>query len=272
MPISQAYGTPHAIWVPIYGDVYNGACVCRDKSAVADDYAMIQFPVASGHMAQTNIDTPFGAVIGNNLRRPLYSAAGKCEYISYVSPHDSTTEYVSTGGHLAAGAREAMVKCTLIDPTTILRTNLVVTAPGTPPTEETVATTDTNGLSGDTVATTDCTPLDGLCTYYVRKGKNAGQYRIMDTVSTTEHDFNIPMYADMEAGDTVLVVNLPLFGYGKCQLAATYCNCFDIADGCGTNSYTIDVIRLNLAEKGNEYCEFRWNIMNFGPYATQRAS
>lgn len=273
MPISQAYGVPHAIWIPVgSGTVYDGSCMCIDMSTIADTTSYIMMPVAAGHANITNYDVPFGAVIGNNLRRPTYNSTGLCDYITYANPHASTTEYVSTGGHLAAGAREPMVKVTLIDPTTILRTQLVLDAPGTPPTVVTgVSAASTTGVALTTGAC-DVITLDGYATIYFRTGGNAGQYRKLDSASTTVHEWNLPTYADTVVGDTAVVVNVNMFGLSRVQLAATYCNCFDIDDGCGTNDFLIDVIRLNLAEVGNEYVEFRWNITNFFHWADRTAS
>jgi len=272
MPISQAYGTPQAIWFPIgTATVYDGACICADITALADDECFIQLPIASGAYNVSNYDIPLAAVIGNNLRRPTYNSTGLCNYITGVNPHDSTTEYVSTGGHLAAGAREAMVKATLIDPTTILRTQLVVDAPGTPPTVVTGLSAASSTGVALTTGACDVITIDGYATIYFRSGLNKGQYRKLDSASLTVHTWNVPTYADTAVGDTAVVVNVNMFGLSRVQLAATYCNCIDIDDGCASNYYGIDVIRLNLAEAGNEYVEFRWNIMNFSPFASDRA-
>jgi len=237
-------------------------------STIADTTAFIQFPVAAGALNITNYDVPFGAVIGNNMRRPV-STAGQ-QYLAYVSPHDSTTEYVGQDGNFVKGAREPMVKATLIDATTIMKTELVVDAPGTPITEVTVTAGSTSGVLATTGAC-DVITVDGYATIYFRTGLCAGTYRKLDSASTTAHTWNLPTYADTVIGDKAVVVNVNMFGLSLVQLAATYCNCFDIDDGVATNSLGIDTIRLNL-EKGQEWVEFRWNISNFFHWTDRTAA
>lgn len=272
MPIYQAYGTPQGVWLPIGETVYDGACVCVDTTAVADDKMFIQLPQASGTYNSTNYDIPFAAVIGNNLRRPLFNSTGLCNYIGYTNPHDSTTEYVSTGGHLAAGAREPMVKGTLIDPSTILRAQLVNAAVGTPPTVVTGLSAASSTGVALTTGAADVATVDGYATIYFRSGLNKGQYRKLDsTASTTVHTWNLPTYADTAVGDTALVININLFGFSKIQLLATYLNCIDINEALTSHYYIVDTVKLNLAEAGNEFVEFRWNIINFSPLADARS-
>lgn len=268
MPIVQAYGVPHDLWVPTYGTVYTGACICIDMNTIADTTGYIQMAAAGGHANISNYDVPFAAVIGNNMRRPL-STAGQ-EYLAYVSPHDSVTEYVGQDGNFIKGAREPMVKATLIDPTTILRTELVLDAPGTPITEVTVTTGSTTGVLATTGAC-DVITVQGYATIYFRTGLCQGIYRKLDSASLTEHTWNLPTYADTVIGDKAAVVNVNMFGLSKVQIAATYGNCFDIDDGCATNDFLIDVIRLNL-EKGQEWVEFRWNITNFFHWTDRTAA
>lgn len=275
MPFYQSRGTPEAIWMQMdyTATIYWGSFACIDESDVADNEGVIMLPVAAGAYNITNYDVPLGIVIGDNLRTKTYNSTGLCNYITGGNPHDSTTEYVLTGGPFIGGGREPFVKCTLVDPTTIMRGNLVVDAPGTAPTVVTGASAASTTGVALTTGAVDVATIDGRSTIYFRSGANKGQYRRLDSAaSTTVHTWNLPTYADTAVGDTAVVVNMVSHGLCRAQLAATYCNCWDIDAAVTSDYYGIDVVRLDLADAGNEYVEFRWNIMNFFPYTDRTAS
>lgn len=267
MPFTVVHGSPQDIWVPIsYGDtMYVGGIAGWDATDVGDHDGVHMFPVAAGVWNATNYDIPLGAIIGTNLRNPVFDTTGKCEYITSATPLASTTEFVLTGGPYPGGGREHFVKVSLIDPCTTLRGNLFDSAVGTAPTVGTVTTGDTNGVSCTTGAVSVAS-IDGMSTIYFRTGANKGTYRTLDsTASTTTHTWNIPTYAAVAVGDTAVVVNIKMIGLSRAQTLATYINCFDIDEAATSHYFAIDVTRLDLSVAGGEYVDFRWNIINFYP-------
>lgn len=271
MPFTIVHGSPQSIWIPIsYGDtMYVGGIAGWDATDVGDHDGVHMMPVAAGVWNATNYDIPLGAIIGTNLRKPVFNTTGKCEYITSASPLASTTEFVGVEGPWIKGGREHFVKVALIDPSTVLRGSLVDAAVGTAPTVGTVTTGDSNGVSCTTGAMSVAS-IDGMSTIYFRTGANKGTYRTLDSAaSTTTHTWNIPTYAPVVAGDTAVAVNIKMIGLSRAQTLATYINAFDINEAATSHYFPIDVIRLDLSVAGSEYVEFRWNIINFYP-ATNR--
>ena len=168
MGFEVIHNSPQAVWVPIEyeGTMYHGSIAALDVSAIADYSGCFMLPQAAGAW-NTAFDIPFGVVIGDNNRKPLYNATAKAQYITDASPHGSTNEYVSTGGPYILGGREAMVKVDVIDPSTVLRGNLWLDAPGAAPTVVTVTTGDTDGVSCTTGAC-DVATIEGWATIYFR--------------------------------------------------------------------------------------------------------
>ena len=270
MGFEVIHNSPQAVWVPIEysGTMYHGSIAALDVSAIADYSGAFMLPIAAGAW-NTAFDVPFGVVIGDNNRKPLYNATAKTQYITSASPHGSTSEFVSTGGPYILGGREAMVKVDVIDPSTVLRGNLWVDTPGTAITVVTVAAGGGN-TDGVAATTSDCdvATIEGWATIYFRTGANKGTYRQLDSAtSTTVHEWNIPTYADVSAGDTAVVVNMRTWGISRANLVATYLNGFDVDHAVSSNYFGIDVLRLDLAEAGKEVVDFRWNAINFYPAA-----
>lgn len=273
MPIVQSRGTPESIWMQMNytATIYWGSIACVDQTE-SDQEGVISLPVAAGAWNVTNYDVPLGCVIGDNLRKKVYDSTGLCNKITGGNPHDSTTEYYGVGAPFPGGAREPFVKCTMIDPTTILKANLVVDVPGTGPTLVTGLSNASSTGVALTTGSVDVNTVDGGSTIYFRSGANRGQYRLLDSsAGLTAHTWTTPLYADTAVGDTAVVVNVKSHGMSRVQLAATYVNCFDIDYDVASHYFGIDTVLLNLAEAGNEYVEFRWNILNFFPYTDRTA-
>lgn len=270
MGFSVIQNSPQSIWIPVEyeGTIYNGSIACLDVSAIADYSGAFMLPIAVAAWNATGFDIPFGVVIGNNNRRPVFNSTAMAEYITDASPLASTTEFVSTGSsEYPMGGREAMVKVDVIDPCTVLRGNLWLDAPGAAPTV--VTTTAANSVSCTTGAC-DVATVEGWATIYFRTGPAAGTYRQLNsTTSTTAHTWNKPTQTAVAIGDTAVIVNIRAWGISHANLVATYLTGFDIDHECSTDYFGIDVVRLNLAEANKEVVDFRWNIINFYP-ATNR--
>jgi len=255
------------MWVPVKpgATVYVGGIVCQDASAYTDQ-GVIQMPVAVGASNTTNKDIPFGVVVGTNNKTPVYDSTYKTEKITAVaagSAHGDTTEFMGVEGPFAAdGKRRAMVEIDLISPSTIIKSSLFGATQGTAPTVLTATAASTDGL-GTTTNATQVTPVADLCTAYCRTGANAGQYRILDTTSTTVHTWTQAMWADIAVGDTFVIV--PILAYGPCyaQTIATSCSWLDITASPATNYYVIHVTKLDLQSAGQEYVLFRFDADNF---------
>jgi len=269
MSFGVVHGSPQAIWVPVEYEatVYVGGIVSLDASALATCEGAAMMPQAAGYWNDTNYDIPSGVVIGTNNRKPLFNTTAKTEYITSATPHDSTSEFVLTGGPYILGGREAFVKIDVIDPCTVLRGSLVDSAVGTAPAVGTVTT----ACGGDA---TDCTTSEmsvatvaGFSTIYMRTGANKGTYRVLYSASTTTHTWYKPMYAHVSVGDTAVAVNVMPFGLSTVQLLATYSTAFDIDEAVTSHYFGIDVLRLDLSEQYKEYVEFRWNPVNWLPFA-----
>lgn len=267
------HGSPQAIWVPIkYGNtIYTGSVVSVDEDGGTAKDGVQSMPQAAGVQNTTNGDVPIGIVIGNNNRKPLYDITGLCEYITSATPHDSTSEFVLTGGPYILGGREAMAKIDIIDPCTVIRSRLVDADMSTAPTVSVASAAVGAGTSVVGAAAASVASIQGFSTVYFRTGANRGTYRVNDAAaSTTSFTWDTPTYKDVAAGDTFVMVNILPFGSSKCQLLATYSTAFDINEACTSHYFYIDVYRLDLSEQYKEYVEFRWSAPNFDPVKTAR--
>lgn len=254
------------VWLPVLAGetIYTGQIVSNDASALVEGVQYL--PQAVGASNTTNKDIPLGVVIGNNnvSGNIAYSSTYKAEYITAAaagSAYNSTTQYQGVEGPWAKGDPIAMVQVALIDPCTVLRAPLYNAAVGTAPTEVVVSTgSGTDGL-GCTTSATDVASVATLGTIYARSGKNAGIYRTLTSASTTTHTWLQAMPKDMEIGDKAVIV--PLRPYGISYVQITMGLYVDVSQAAATNYFTIDVIRLDLRDAGNEYVEFRFNADNF---------
>ena len=253
------------IWVPVQpaATLYNGQLVAVDSTALADGISGLA--VAAGASNTTNYDIPFGVVVGNNLKTQLYNTTYKTNYITAPaagSSHGDVTEYAMTDG-VYGKPKQAMVLVELIKGTnTTIRGNIYNAATGTAPTLLTATVASTDGL-GTTTNATQFTPVANLDTIYCRSGANQGQYRIIDTTSTTVHTWTQAMTYDIAIGDTFVAVPLRMFGSTYMQLSATVSLWVEASAAASTNYFIIEVERLDLSVAGQEYVEFRFNADNF---------
>jgi len=276
MPFSVVHDSPQAIWCPVEKDatLYVGGMAGQDMSNIATHEGLEMLPLATGVWCTTGFDIPFGVIIGTNNRRPLYSNTGgiNTEYISWSTPHDSTSEFVLTGGPYISGGREPFVKVDIVDPTTVCRVNLVDDTTTSAPVAPVVGTVTTGSAAGTGCTTTamSVASVPGYSTMYFRTGANKGTYRMVYSTHATIHTWYTPTYADVSEDDTCVLVDLPLFGLGGAQLSS-YSLSFDINADVASHSYPLVVQRLDLSEAGAEYVEFQWSSVNWLPAATGRA-
>jgi hypothetical protein len=273
--IQVVHDNPQTIWVPIEdaATIYVGGLATVNQSAPTEGITML--PDASGVANVSNHDVPMYVVQGTNLFTPLFDTTYKCEYITApaaTDPHDgSANDYRLVEGPYSLGDPIAMAKVAIITPTTVLRAPLYNAAVGTAPTVVTVTTGDTQGL-GCTTGAADFTSITSpLQTAYFRSGANAGVYRMKDDSSTTIHTWDTATKNDIAVGDTLVVVPLRTHGPSTVMFDATSASFIDVADApvlAGTNRWAINVLRLDLSEAGNEYCEFMFDAGHFGQFIT----
>ena len=268
MGFSTVHGSPQIIWVPVEpGEVmYNGSIVAVNSSALLEGVGPM--PAAAGASNTTNLDVPFGVVVGNNNVEGniQFSSTYNTEYITQVAagtPYGSNTEYRGVDGPWKKGDPQAMVKIAVICPQTIIRGPLFNGAVGTAPTVVTVST----GSGGDGIGcTTDATDATIVATYgtiNARSGANNGVRRTTTSNSSTVHTWLKAFKADMAVGDTAVVVNgVRPYGLARIQIdsEAQY---IDVSAALSSDYFNIFVHKLELSEPGNEYVEFRFDGDNF---------
>ncbi len=270
MGFSIVHGSPQTIWVPVTAadTLYMGAIVGQDIGGSVE--GVTPLPVAAGAGNTTNKDIPFGVVVGNNnvSGNITYSSTYKAEGITEVAAgaiHGSTTKYTGVEGPYPKGDPRAMVEVAIIDPTTVLRGSIFNGAVGTAPTATAVTTGNAAGVAATTTATSDVATVAQFSTVYFRSGANRGCYRRLDSGSDTTHTWDMAVKEDVAVGDSILTVNgLNTFGLSLMQIdsEALY---IDAAAALTSNYFHINVLRLDLSEPGNEYCEFQFIAENFCP-------
>jgi hypothetical protein len=256
------------LWAPVAPSdtIYTGAIIGVNTNSLAA--GVIPMPVPAGAANVTNLDAPLGVVTGNNNTsgNVLFDSTYNAEYITAgaeSASYGSTTQYQGVEGPMGnANDRWAMVEYIPITAETVLKGPLYNAAVGTALTVGTVTTASgADGLDCTTNAV-QCTPVANLHTIYYRTGANAGLYRQGQGTSATALENSPACMSAIAVGDTVVVANLPHWGTGRAYID-TEGLYIDASAGLSTNYLLIDVIRLELSEAGNEYCEFRFNPVNF---------
>lgn len=272
MGFTVVHDSPHTIWCPMTPAItlYVGQLVMVDQSGPQEGVEPLD--VAAGVANETNMDQPFGVVIGTNRKSPLYDTTYLCEYITSpaaADAHDGASiDYVGVEGPWAKGDPIPMVKVAIITPSTVLRGKLFATAYGTAPALLTATAADTNGL-GVTTNAADFTPVaEHLNTIYCRSGANAGSYRHTDATSTTVHTWDVAMRSDTAIGDTFVMAPMRFQGPSTVQLStdAMYFECDAEPHVDASNHYIINVLRLDLSVAGSEYVEFFFSSVHFCHY------
>jgi hypothetical protein len=249
--------------VEVSNTIHVGSILSMDTSDPKEGMEILD--VAAGAANLTNLDIPWGVVVGNNNSAPnkVYDTSG--EYITAGAEaawHDNTTQYEGVEGPMGYGVSGEMVEYIPITAETVLRGPIRNAAIGTAITE--VAVTTASGADGIdfTSAAIDFTPVADYATIYCRTGANMGVYRHLETVSTTVHTMTPAYPADVAVGDTFVAAPLRCWGTTRAYIdsLAVY---IDASAALTTNYLLIDVLRLDLSVAGDEYVEFRFNPINF---------
>ncbi len=214
----------------------------------------------------TTDQVPFGVVVGNNNKEPLFSSTYKAEYITSVQAQADLLarkwSYANEPGQFMPSDPQAMVKVAVLSPETILKGKIFTTSYGTTPGVVTVTTGSTTG-AGFTSGAADHTPVAYNATVFGRTGANKGLYRVTyDTSATVRTVYQYFPY-DIAIGDTFAAVNIS--NLGTCKMMTDTSGTFiDNAAAVGTTNYIwIDVLELNLENAGSEYAIFRINPLQF---------
>ena len=264
--VEIVHNSPQTIWCPVDAalTIYDGSIVGYDSSGL--NAGVTVWDEADGASNTSNLDIPFGIVLGNNLRTPLYSSTYKANYITAAATtavDTDTTEYVLKEGPWAMGDTIAMVEVALITPHTILRAPIFNDAVGTAPSLLT-ATAGSGTGQGVTTNACDFTPVDSLATIYCRSGLNAGAYRITSDASTLTCTWTYQMKNITAANETF--VRVPVrhgISYVRFGTDDVYNGYINAAATPASNYNIIHVVRLDLSVAGQEYCEFMFDSDNF---------
>ena len=246
--------------------IYVGSLVSIDFSAL--DEGLIVRPVAAGVSNTTNKDVPLGICVGVNRMTPVSSATYGADYITDAGAagiRADTLEYGMVDGVWPKGEGRAMVLVSIIDgPNTVIRAPIRNNSILTPITEVTSSAGNANGLTVTTDAV-DVTPVANVCTIYCRTGLNAGQYRIIDTTSTTVHAWDVQMLnTTATVGEKYVVVPMRPFGPSYVTIGdGTVASYVDGSITPATDYDTINVRRLDLKRAGHEFVEFTFDGDHF---------
>jgi len=271
MGFSVVHGSPQTIWVPVEPSevVYTGSIVGVDTGTPLDGVQPL--PVAAGASNTTNKDIPFGVVVGNNnvSGNIQYDSTLNAEYITQVaagSVYGNSTKYANVEGPWAKGDPQAMVEVDVISPETVLRGYLHNATVGVAPTELVISVASgADGLDSTTSGNADVAPVANFTSIYMRSGANMGIYRIVTTTSLTVHEWTKAMKSDTAVGDKCVIINgLRPFGLSKMQIDAEALG-INVDAALTSDYFYINVLRLDLSEPGNEYCEFQFGTENFCP-------
>jgi hypothetical protein len=264
----------HSQWVPVAPaqTIYNGCIVggMRIDAGYSEGVEIMQ--EFTGVADVTNLDTPYGVVIGNNNYNEAFNSTYKSAYITAAAagaPFTNTTDFRNVEGPWSKGdsGSRAFVKIERIFPHTVLRAPLFNDAVGTAPTLLTVTSQTTGGATGVgcTSNSAEVAGVADLGTIYYRSGANAGCYRVTDDSSATAHTHDVATPFAISAGDTAVKVPLRPFGmcFARFGTDDAYNGYINTSATAATNYGVIWVLRLDLSEAGNEYCDFTFDGVMF---------
>jgi hypothetical protein len=231
---------------------------------------VITMSAAAGAADTTGKVVPFGIVIATNNKTPVFDSTYNTESITDVAPSSNPYEHhVGIEGPQAKMARTDMVKVALIDPSTVIRGDIRNGGAGTAITVGTVTTDGANSCTTSTVGIPDPTYwAKTWATMYVRSGRAQGQYRVLDSVSSTSLSWDKATHVQVATSDTVVVANgMRPVGISRMQTdgEAMY---IDQGVDCSSNYYSIIVHRLDLSVAGKEFVEFRFAGDHFAALRT----
>ena len=258
-------GSPQTVWAPIADSdtIYIGQLVkCAGNEGIEPA------GTASGAADTTGKGYLYGIVVGTNNSTPAYNSTYMTEYITDATPKASTTIFTGHEGPWSKGDHQAMVEISIINPSTVVRAPIYKGAVGTVLPEMTV-TASKGHYANCTIDTTYKHGFAGQTqhyeTAYFRTGANAGTYRLLTSSSTIGLTWDKSLYASASNDDKVIVVKgLRTNGYSKIFLDSESLF-INNATTSTVNYYIGNVVRLDLRESGNEFCDFTFGPPHFDP-------
>jgi hypothetical protein len=225
--------------------------------------------VAAGVEDATNDKIISGVVVGTNDLTPTYVAS----YGQYISSTTAMTQALQTArrqfgafGNQSKGDPVPKVLVEMITAESVLRANLYNATIGIAPTLLTATAVNGTAGLGFTCNTGDVTPVQGMTTFYCRKGANAGLYRVCYTAHATVHTFKAYWPFTLAVGDQFVAVPYKQRGRSAAQINSTagYIGMFfDVSQTPATDYFGIEVLEMDLSEAGKEHLIFRFSPGHF---------
>jgi hypothetical protein len=274
--------TPHyPIWVPVdtTATLCVGQLVYYGKPTPANTTGCTLLGVAAGAANITNLQIPWGVVVGTNNATPvtttLTTALVNVDQITGVNTAaaQKARDWRMAEGMYSKGDPQPLVQVQRITPEVVLKGYFRGSA--------TVGTTMINTLTLTSGAATNSivcatgaqfTPVAQNHTLYCVTGTNAGLYRVgtgtdPNTLTNTREWPYTPA-----VGDTFKAVNVRQ-GICRMNTDTTYTMWIDNAAALTSNSFNINVLHIDLSQdSGNEYCLFQFSLENFIPYNQARVA
>ena len=250
-------GEPHIAWFPVNCGTgptattcYNGGIVYNPTEGMKPLIAAVAKPEVAAY--------PFGIVIGNNNRTPLYNSTYHAEYIASVitQANQAARDFFGVEGMYPKGEPQAMVHVAILDKSFIIEGPIAGATIDTAPEVVTCDTVSADGLTGMTHNALSWTPVANNNMFYCRSGANMGNYRMSYAASTTTPTFYNPWPKPWAVGDTFVVVPV---GIGRQYLE--FYNALGLwvssVDDL-THAFQVDVISMDLTTAGREKIQFKF--------------
>jgi hypothetical protein len=272
MSFRVIHGSPQNIWVDVDATdtLYVGQLVMHGDNARANT-GCEPLGVASGTSDKTGLNLPFGIILGNNNRTPVYDTTYLCNSIVGVTTQAAIAarDWIGAEGPHAKGDGAAKVEIAIVDPSTVIEGKCFDTTYGT------VLETDTDSDGTDTTGYTTAgltsavsfTPVARRATFYCRAGANQGIYRVRIDASTTAPQVETAFPYDVASGDTFVAVPFTI-GYSRMQFDAEsmFIDCNAAING---SWYDVYVHKIDLETSGREVAQFRFAPHHFNGVVTR---
>lgn len=265
--VEIAHGSPQSVWAQIVDSdtVYVGSIVTASAEGV------MPLAVASGSADCTQRQVVYGVCIGTNNKPDVHDSTYKTTKIVDATPAADDTEFVGVEGpHPKHGKGVRMAKIAVVTPSTVLKAPIWKGAVGTALTTGTITTAGTVSSTVNALGFANAGVLPTYESVYFRTGTMTGEYRVLDSRSSTALTWDKSLYSSTATGDTlVAVTGLRPNGASRMTLLAEA----TAVDGAGSNSadwFAVNVVRLDLRESGKEYVEFCFQPSHFIDYRADK--
>jgi len=251
---------------------YKGQIVMLSTNATTEcDGTCTPLSVPSGAADTTQLNIPFGIIVGFNKRTPTTTTLGTLlvEYdggACVTQAAQLAREFTGQEGMYGKADPSILIQVAEINSLSILRGPVYNAAYGTAPTLLTsTAVGGTDGMvTADTTNACDFTNVTKCGTIYCRAGANMGLYRVSKDTSTTAPSVTTAFPYDTAIGDQYVRVpfkqgnsNIYIAGPGM------YVDCSKNPVIAATNLYNVVVYKMDLSTAGREYVDFRFGGDHF---------